>query len=89
MPQTIVETAIACLEAEEESGLGVNRIAWQLKLQLPAIYKHLEAIQDFGRAVDCKAGDASWQPTALEQLILLMLVNYSDKHSQNQNRCMA
>ncbi len=38
----IVEAAIACLEREGDSALGVNRIARLLGIQPPSMYKHFD-----------------------------------------------
>ncbi|GAB1545488.1 TetR/AcrR family transcriptional regulator [Scytonema sp. NUACC21] len=50
-PKDIVEAAIACLEAEGESALGVNRVARSLGIQPPSIYKHLNGNAALRRAV--------------------------------------
>ncbi|BDA73821.1 transcriptional regulator [Calothrix sp. PCC 7716] len=41
-PTMVVEAAIACLEAEGESALGVNRVARALGIKPPSIYKHID-----------------------------------------------
>ena len=38
----IVAAAIACLEREGDSALGVNRIARLLGIQPPSMYKHFD-----------------------------------------------
>ncbi len=43
--------AIACLEKEGESALGVNRVAWELGIKPPAIYKHLNGNAELKKAV--------------------------------------
>ncbi len=50
-PQTIVETAIVCLETGGNAAFGVNRVAQQLGVQPPAIYKHLDGNSGLYRAV--------------------------------------
>lgn len=50
-PQAIVQSAIDCLETEGITALGVNRVAKQLGVQPPAIYKHLEGNPGLYRAV--------------------------------------
>lgn len=39
----IIEAAIACIEADGETALGVNRVARELGITPPSIYKHLES----------------------------------------------
>jgi AcrR family transcriptional regulator len=50
-PQDVVTAAIACLDAEGEAALGVNRVARYLGIQPPAIYKHLDGNAGLRRAV--------------------------------------
>ena len=50
-PQDVVQAAIACLDREGESALGVNRVARELGVKPPAIYKHLEGNAGLRRAV--------------------------------------
>jgi AcrR family transcriptional regulator len=50
-PQDIVRAAIACLDQEGEAALGVNRVARELGIKPPAIYKHLEGNAGLRRAV--------------------------------------
>ncbi len=38
----VIEAAIACLDREGESALGVNRVARELGIKPPAIYKHVD-----------------------------------------------
>jgi AcrR family transcriptional regulator len=38
----VIEAAIACVEAEGETALGVNRVARALGITPPSIYKHVE-----------------------------------------------
>jgi AcrR family transcriptional regulator len=39
----IIEVAIACVEKDGESALGVNRVARELGITPPSIYKHVES----------------------------------------------
>ncbi|AFY94331.1 TetR/AcrR family transcriptional regulator [Chamaesiphon minutus] len=50
-PQDVIDAAIACLDREGESALGVNRVARELGIKPPAIYKHLEGNTGLRRAV--------------------------------------
>lgn len=50
-PQDVVQAAIACLDREGESALGVNRVARELGVKPPAIYKHLDGNTGLRRAV--------------------------------------
>lgn len=47
----VVEAAIACLEAEGESALGVNRVARALGIKPPSIYKHIDGNAALRRCV--------------------------------------
>jgi AcrR family transcriptional regulator len=47
----VVEAAIACLEAEGESALGVNRVARALGIKPPSIYKHIDGNTALRRCV--------------------------------------
>ncbi|MBW4474291.1 MAG: TetR/AcrR family transcriptional regulator [Stenomitos rutilans HA7619-LM2] len=49
--QDVIAAAIACLDQEGESALGVNRVARELGIKPPAIYKHLEGNAGLRRAV--------------------------------------
>lgn len=49
--QDVVAAAIACLDQDGESALGVNRVARELNIKPPAIYKHLEGNAGLRRAV--------------------------------------
>ncbi len=49
--QDVIAAAIACLDQEGESALGVNRVARELNIKPPAIYKHLEGNAGLQRAV--------------------------------------
>lgn len=50
-PQDVIEAAIACLDKEGESALGVNRVARELGIKPPAIYKHLNGNAELRLAV--------------------------------------
>jgi AcrR family transcriptional regulator len=50
-PQDIVRAAIACLDQDGEAALGVNRVARELGIKPPAIYKHLDGNTGLRRAV--------------------------------------
>jgi AcrR family transcriptional regulator len=50
-PQDVIEAAIDCLDKEGESALGVNRVARELGIKPPAIYKHLDGNTGLRRAV--------------------------------------
>ncbi|GET38911.1 TetR/AcrR family transcriptional regulator [Microseira wollei] len=49
--QDVIEAAIACLDREGETALGVNRVARELGIKPPAIYKHLDGNAGLQRAV--------------------------------------
>lgn len=49
--QDVIAAAIDCLDQEGESALGVNRVARELGIKPPAIYKHLEGNTGLRRAV--------------------------------------
>ena len=49
--QDIIEAAIACIEKEGASALGVNRVARELGIKPPAIYKHLQGNAELKKAV--------------------------------------
>lgn len=49
--QDVIAAAIACLDREGETALGVNRVARELGIKPPAIYKHLEGNAGLRRAV--------------------------------------
>ncbi|MEA5502363.1 TetR/AcrR family transcriptional regulator [Halotia wernerae UHCC 0503] len=49
--QDVIDAAIACIEKEGESALGVNRVARELGIKPPAIYKHLDGNAGLRRAV--------------------------------------
>lgn len=49
--ERVIAAAIACLEQEGESALGVNRVARELNIKPPAIYKHLDGNAGLRRAV--------------------------------------
>jgi AcrR family transcriptional regulator len=50
-PQDVVKAAINCLDKEGELALGVNRVARELGIKPPAIYKHLDGNTGLRRAV--------------------------------------
>ena len=50
-PQHVIDAAIACLDREGESALGVNRVARELDIKPPAIYKHLDGNTGLRQAV--------------------------------------
>ncbi|WP_373541091.1 TetR/AcrR family transcriptional regulator [Chamaesiphon sp.] len=47
----VIDAAISCLDREGESALGVNRVARELGIKPPAIYKHLDGNTGLRRAV--------------------------------------
>ena len=49
--QDVIEAAIACVETEGVSALGVNRVARELGIKPPAIYKHLKGNAELKKAV--------------------------------------
>ncbi len=49
--QDVIEAAIACIEKEGASALGVNRVARELGIKPPAIYKHLNGNAELKKAV--------------------------------------
>lgn len=49
--QDVIEAAIACIEKEGASALGVNRVARELGIKPPAIYKHLKGNAELKKAV--------------------------------------
>ena len=49
--QDVIEAAIACIEKEGASALGVNRVAKELGIKPPAIYKHLNGNAELHKAV--------------------------------------
>ena len=50
-PQDVIRAAIACLDKEGETALGVNRVAKELGIKPPAVYKHLDGNAGLRRAV--------------------------------------
>jgi AcrR family transcriptional regulator len=46
----VIAAAIACIDAEGATALGVSRVARELGIKPPAIYKHLENGADLQRA---------------------------------------
>jgi AcrR family transcriptional regulator len=49
--QDVIRAAIDCLDKDGESALGVNRVARELGIKPPAIYKHLDGNIGLRRAV--------------------------------------
>jgi AcrR family transcriptional regulator len=49
--QDVINAAISCLDRDGESALGVNRVARELGIKPPAIYKHLDGNTGLYRAV--------------------------------------
>ncbi|MGL5831798.1 MAG: TetR/AcrR family transcriptional regulator [Waterburya sp.] len=49
--QNVIEAAIACIEKEGALALGVNRVARELGIKPPAIYKHLNGNAELKKAV--------------------------------------
>lgn len=49
--QDVIDAAIACIEKEGASALGVNRVARELGIKPPAIYKHLQGNAELKKAV--------------------------------------
>ena len=47
----VIEAAIACVEKEGASALGVNRVARELGIKPPAIYKHLKGNAELKKEV--------------------------------------
>ncbi len=47
----VIEAAIACIEKEGASALGVNRVAKKLGIKPPAIYKHLQGNAELKKVV--------------------------------------
>ena len=56
-PEKVVNAAIICVEKEGISALGVNRVARELGIKPPAIYKHIDGNASLKKAVAI----ASWQ----------------------------
>ncbi|MEO1210770.1 MAG: TetR-like C-terminal domain-containing protein [Cyanobacteria bacterium J06638_20] len=50
-PQDVIQAAIACLDRDGDTALGVNRVARELGVKPPAIYKHLDGNAGLRRAV--------------------------------------
>jgi len=49
--EDVVKAAIACIDKEGESALGVNRVARALNIKPPAMYKHVAGNEGLKRAV--------------------------------------
>ncbi len=60
-PQDVIRAAINCLDKEGESALGVNRVARELGIKPPAIYKHLDGNAGLKRAVALEIWHNYWQ----------------------------
>jgi AcrR family transcriptional regulator len=60
-PQDVIRAAIDCLDKEGESSLGVNRVARELGIKPPAIYKHLDGNAGLRRAVALEIWRNYWQ----------------------------
>lgn len=56
-PEDVVNAAINCVEEEGISALGVNRVARELRIKPPAIYKHIDGNASLRKAVAV----ASWR----------------------------
>ena len=56
-PEDVVNAAINCVEKEGISALGVNRVARELRIKPPAIYKHIDGNASLRKAVAV----ASWR----------------------------
>lgn len=56
-PEDVINAAINCVEKEGISALGVNRVARELKIKPPAIYKHIDGNASLRKAVAV----ASWR----------------------------
>ena len=50
-PKDVVAAAIVCLDKEGAAALGVNRVARELSIKPPAIYKHVKGNAGLERAV--------------------------------------
>ena len=49
--QDVVDAAIRCLQQDGESALGVNRVARELGIRPPSVYKHINGNEALRRAV--------------------------------------
>lgn len=47
----VVDAAIHCLQRDGDSGLGINRVAHELGIRPPSIYKHIDGNDALRRAV--------------------------------------
>ena len=56
-PQDVIHAAVVCVQKEGLSALGVNRVARELGIKPPAIYKHIDGNASLRKAVAI----ASWQ----------------------------
>jgi AcrR family transcriptional regulator len=90
-PQDVVNAAIACLDREGEAALGVNRVARELGIKPPAIYKHLDGNAGLRRAValaiwrsyltDCQSQTTNLaEPRALLRVGAQITRNFAQRH---------
>lgn len=97
--QNVIAAAIACLEKEGESALGVNRVARELNIKPPAIYKHLDGNAGLRRAValaiwrnyltDCQQQtDGITEPQVLFRLSARATRNFARSHPALYNVMM-
>jgi len=49
--EDVIDAAIRCLQRDGETGLGVNRVAHELGIRPPSIYKHINGNEALRRAV--------------------------------------
>jgi AcrR family transcriptional regulator len=79
-PQDVVNAAIACLDKEGDAALGVNRVARELGIKPPAIYKHLDGNAGLRRAVALEIwrnylADCQSQTTSITEPHTLLRIN--------------
>jgi AcrR family transcriptional regulator len=90
-PKDVVNAAIACLDQEGEAALGVNRVARELGIKPPAIYRHLDGNAGLRRAValeiwrsylaDCQNQTTDLtEPHALLQIGAQATRNFAQRH---------
>jgi AcrR family transcriptional regulator len=90
-PKDVVNAAIACLDQEGEAALGVNRVARELGIKPPAIYRHLDGNAGLRRAValeiwrsylaDCQNQTTELtEPHALLQIGAQATRNFAQRH---------
>ncbi len=90
-PTAIVSVAIACLEAEGESALGVNRVARALGIKPPSIYKHIDGNTALRRSValelwrrflvDCHQQTENLNNLQMIRAIAYTTRNFAQRHS--------